>query len=91
MESRMFAAALLGADAAWAQDAASAPGAAYVIPIEGEIDRALMVFIRRGIEEAKRAKARTIVFAIDTFGGRVDSALQITTLIGGADPIQTVA
>jgi membrane-bound serine protease (ClpP class) len=50
-----------------------------------------MVLLRRGIEEAKKAKASSIVFAIDTFGGRVDSALQITTLIGSADPIPTVA
>jgi membrane-bound serine protease (ClpP class) len=73
-----------------AQQAVSS-GPIYVIPIEGEINRPLMVFLRRGIEEAKKAKARSIVFAIDTFGGRVDSALQITTLIGSAHPIQTVA
>lgn len=79
--------------AAQGQQAAAGPdrGLVYVIPIEGQIDRSLVVFLRRGIEQARRAKAETIVLAIDTFGGRVDSALQITTLIGGADPIRTVA
>jgi membrane-bound serine protease (ClpP class) len=71
----------------WAQETAEA----YVIPIEGEIDRALMIFIRRGIQAAEQAGASTIIFRIDTFGGRVDSALQIATLIGGLDEIETIA
>ena len=75
---------------AWAQESAEATEA-YVIPIEGEIDRALMIFIRRGIQAAERAGASTIIFRVDTFGGRVDSALQIATLIGGLDEIETIA
>ncbi len=75
----------------YAQEADEAPNAAYVIPIRGEIDRAMMVFIRRGIQDAERAGAKIIIFEIDTFGGRVDSALQITTLIGSADKIKTIA
>ena len=71
----------------WAQDSKEA----YVIPIKGEIDRALMIFIRRGIQEAENAEAATIIFEVDTFGGRVDSALQIATLIGGLDEIETIA
>ena len=71
----------------WAQETAEA----FVIPIEGEIDRALMIFIRRGIQEAERAGASTIIFRVDTFGGRVDSALQIATLIGGLDEIETIS
>jgi membrane-bound serine protease (ClpP class) len=78
---------------AWAQETAEADegATAYVIPIEGEIDRALMIFIRRGIQEAARVGASTIIFRVDTFGGRVDSALQIATLIGGLDEIETIA
>jgi membrane-bound serine protease (ClpP class) len=75
---------------AWAQQSTET-AEAYVIPIEGEIDRALTIFIRRGIQEAERAGASTIIFSVDTFGGRVDSALQITTLIGGLDEIETIA
>lgn len=63
----------------------------YVVPIHGEIDAPLVVLIRRSIEEARDAGAQTIIFDIDTFGGRVDSALQITTLIGSLAEIQTVA
>jgi membrane-bound serine protease (ClpP class) len=61
------------------------------IPIKGEIDRAMVIFLRRSIEKAKNEGADFIVFEIDTFGGRVDSALQMATLIGSAEPAKTVA
>ena len=64
---------------------------AHVIPIHGEIDRSLVIFLRRSIELAKADEVHTIVFDLDTFGGRVDSALQITTLIGSLSDIRTVA
>ncbi|MDA3833244.1 MAG: hypothetical protein PF495_07585 [Spirochaetales bacterium] len=63
----------------------------YVIPITGEIDQGLTVFLRRSIEKAKADNAVRIIFDIDTFGGRVDSALQITTLIGSLNDIATIA
>ena len=63
----------------------------YVIPVTGEIDQGLTVFLRRGIEKARNDDATHIIFDIDTFGGRVDSALQITTLIGSLQEITTVA
>lgn len=62
-----------------------------VIPIEGEIDKFRQVFIRRSIDRARDSGSDTIIFTIDTFGGRVDSALQIATLIGSLDDIRTVA
>ncbi|MBN1838028.1 MAG: nodulation protein NfeD [Spirochaetales bacterium] len=71
-------------------DANGAP-AAYVIPIKGEIDRALHTFVTRGVQEAEARGAGTIVFEIDTFGGRVDSALQIATQIGAVEGIETIA
>ncbi|KKL48302.1 hypothetical protein LCGC14_2326880, partial [marine sediment metagenome] len=63
----------------------------YFIPVHGEINRSLTIFLRRSIEKAENEGAGYIVFDIDTFGGRVDSALQITTLIGSADFAKTVA
>lgn len=56
----------------------------YIIPIEGNIEPSLTVFIRNGIEEAKKNNS-DILFKINTFGGRVDSALQIATLIGAVE------
>ena len=50
-----------------------------------------MVFVRRSVEKAKIAKSDIVIFDIDTFGGRVDSALQITTLIGSLKEATTIA
>jgi len=63
----------------------------HVIPIQGEIDRSLVVFIRRSIERAEDAGADILLFDINTFGGRVDSALQIATLIGSAAVDESIA
>ena len=75
----MLVPAVLAADGVW------------VVPIEGDIEPSLVIFIRRGIQEARAAEADTIIFQINTFGGRVDSALQIATLIGAIDDARTVA
>ncbi|WP_319559912.1 NfeD family protein [Marispirochaeta sp.] len=63
----------------------------WVVPIEGDIEASTVVFIRRGIQQARSSGAETIIFRINTFGGRVDSALQIATLIGSVDEARTVA
>ncbi|MDC7225730.1 MAG: NfeD family protein [Spirochaetales bacterium] len=62
----------------------------YIIPINGDIDRSLTIFLRRSIDAAEQTGAGSIIFEINTFGGRVDSALQIATLIGGSDA-ETIA
>ncbi len=84
---------LLVAGPAGAQNAGAPAGPApvYVVNLHGEIDRSMMVFIRRGLDQARAAGAHTILFDIDTFGGRVDSALQITSVIGAARAETTVA
>ncbi|MBA7618157.1 hypothetical protein ES703_25478 [subsurface metagenome] len=77
--------------AVYAEEAQKEFKKTYFIPIHGEIDRSLVVFIRRGIERAKDQEAGFIIFDVDTFGGRVDSALQIATLIGSAGYAETIA
>ncbi len=83
----LFSAALVTGD----EVSPRSDGPVYVIPIQGEIDQSLMVFLRRSIEKARSDNASQIIFEIDTFGGRVDSALQITTLIGSLSDISTAA
>jgi membrane-bound serine protease (ClpP class) len=73
------------------EDAGPLTDTAVFIPIHGEINRSLVIFLRRSIEKAKKQRPKYVVFDIDTFGGRVDSALQITTLIGSLSPSTTVA
>ncbi|MFQ5829694.1 MAG: nodulation protein NfeD, partial [Candidatus Methylomirabilia bacterium] len=49
----------------------------FVAPIEGMIDLGLAPFVRRVLEEATAAKAAAVILEINTFGGRVDAAVQI--------------
>ena len=60
------------------------PASVAIVPIHGEINRAQVILLRRAIEQAKEENAEFLILEIDTFGGRVDSALQITTLIGSS-------
>lgn len=60
-------------------------GTAYVIPIKGMIERALVYVIRRGVDQAERENAEAIIFDMDTPGGRVDAAREIVNLIGNLD------
>lgn len=87
--------ALLGATslACWSQEELERyrQTSAYIIPIHGEIEPSRMIFVRRGIQKAEVDGADFIIFDIDTFGGRVDSALQIATLIGSARSAVTIA
>jgi membrane-bound serine protease (ClpP class) len=65
--------------------------AAHVISIHGDIDAGMASHVRRQAGEALEAGAAFLVFDIDTFGGRVDSALQISSFIGSVRGAQTVA
>jgi len=49
----------------------------YVAPIEGVIDLGLAPFVQRVLDEAAEAGAAAVVLEINTFGGRVDAAVQI--------------
>jgi len=49
----------------------------YVVPIEGVIDLGLAPFVSRVLDEAAHAGAAAVVLDINTFGGRVDAAVQI--------------
>jgi membrane-bound serine protease (ClpP class) len=65
-----------------------------IIPINdggSMIDMPLAGFIRRQIEKAKQRKVDLIVFEVETWGGRLDSADRITDYIAGTELIPTVA
>ena len=53
----------------------------YHIPIEGTIDLGLPPYIERSIKEAETNNAVSIIFEVNTFGGRVDAATQIKDAI----------
>lgn len=62
----------------------------YVLPIEGVIDLGLAPFVARVLDEATQAGAAAVILDIDTFGGRVDAAVQIRDTLLGAK-VRTVA
>ncbi len=63
----------------------------YLIEASGAIDLGLANFIERAISEAKEKNIKGVILEIDTFGGRVDAALQICTALEKAKPLATVA
>jgi len=72
--------------------AVSAPafglGETYVIPIQGDIDSSSWIFIQRAYKEAQDHAAAAVIFEIDTYGGYVDTAINIADLIL-ASPLPT--
>lgn len=62
----------------------------YVVPIKGEVGPAMEEFVSQSIGEAEESNAVAIIFEIDTPGGRVDSAINISEAILNT-PLQTIA
>ncbi|WP_152560759.1 NfeD family protein [Thermus caliditerrae] len=60
---------------------ALALGKTYLVPIQGEIDPALAVFVEQALSRAEREGASGVAFLIDTPGGRVDAAIRISDRI----------
>jgi membrane-bound serine protease (ClpP class) len=59
----------------------------YVAQIEGIIDLGLAPYVNRVIQDATQAGAAAVVLEINTFGGRVDAAVQIRdTLLNSKVP-----
>jgi membrane-bound serine protease (ClpP class) len=70
---------------------ADTAGNAWIITIRGDIDPGMVTFVRRETSRALKQGVSFLVYEIDTFGGRVDSALQISAFImsvqgGGGSP-----
>jgi membrane-bound serine protease (ClpP class) len=65
--------------------AAEGPKTVFVVTVSEMIDLGLAPFVERAVEQAKGRKADTIVFEIDTFGGRMDSMLVICEAIDRAE------
>ena len=59
-------------------------GDVVVIPLKGEVAPSLVLFLRRAQKETERAGASAIIFDMDTYGGRLDSAEKITGILNHA-------
>ncbi|MFB5662109.1 nodulation protein NfeD [Alteribacillus sp. HJP-4] len=56
----------------------------YVVPVEQTVERGLEAFLERSVAEAEEAGADHLIFEIDTPGGAVDAAGNISSIIEGA-------
>ena len=67
------------------------PGQTIIVcPVEGMIDDGTLILVERAIREAERLQSKAIIFDMDTPGGRVDSAVEVTQAIIEASP-QTIS
>lgn len=57
---------------------AAGSGDVFVIPVTGLVDPGMAGYIHRAVSEAEEADASAIILEIDTPGGRVDSAVEIS-------------
>ena len=66
-------------------------GPVYIIPVNEEISPFLSVYLKRSLLKAESEEASFVILELNTFGGRVDSALEITALIGSVNWARTIA
>src|SRR5437764_5137514 len=59
-------------------------GDVVVVPLRGEISPSLLMFLRRAEKVAESSGASAIIFEMNTYGGRLDSAEQITSALNRA-------
>jgi membrane-bound serine protease (ClpP class) len=63
----------------------------FVIPIAGEVDPSMAAFLKRAIRDAASRPEDIYVLEMDTFGGRVDSALQMVDALLDTRGARTIA
>lgn len=63
----------------------------YIIPVQDMVEPAMASYIKRALKDIETKKDALIVFKMDTFGGRVDAALDIVDMISSVEGSKTVA
>src|SRR5919201_4989874 len=59
-------------------------GDVVVVPMNGEISPSLLTFLRRALKNAEASGASAIIFEMNTYGGRLDSAEENTSALNHA-------
>ena len=59
-------------------------GDVVVVPLRGEISPSLLMFLRRAEKAAESNDAAAIIFEMNTYGGRLDAAEEITNALNHA-------
>ncbi len=60
-------------------------GSIVVLPLEGEVSPPMFLFLRRIMKSAESAGAAAVILEMNTYGGRLDSAEEITKLLNRAN------
>ena len=76
----LVSAMLLMVTAAQARDVIQ-KGDIVVVPLSGEVSQSLLMFLRRAVKTAENNGASAIVFEMNTYGGRLDSASDIVNVL----------
>ena len=63
----------------------------YVIPISGTVEPGMAAYVKRALEEVGDDEDAVFLFKMDSFGGRVDAALDIVDAISNIPKGKTVA
>jgi len=56
-------------------------GDVVVVPLRGEVDPSLLAFLRRAVKTAESNEASAIIFDMNTYGGRLDTATDIVNAL----------
>src|SRR5690242_8422729 len=77
----IFVAYLLGSSASALAREAIVKGGVVVVPLRGEVSPSLRTFLRRAVKTAESNNASAIIFDMDTYGGRLDTATEIVNTL----------
>ena len=72
---------VLGVPAAAPAREAIRKGDIIVVPLHGEVSPSLLTFLRRAVKMAESNQASAIVFDMNTYGGRLDTATDIVNAL----------
>ena len=56
-------------------------GDVVVVPLHGEVSPSLLAFLRRAVKTAESNEASAIVFDMNTYGGRLDTATEVVNTL----------
>ena len=68
-----------------------APANLFVIPISGDVEPGMAAFLKRALNDVPDTPDTVIVVEMDTFGGRVDSALEMVDALLNVKNAKTIA
>jgi len=63
----------------------------YVLPVTGTVEPGMAAYVKRALEEIKNQPDSILVLKMDTFGGRVDAALDIVDMVSNIPKGKTIA